>query len=273
MITLAPRSYPGSHAPLPGSTAFVPGTASSLAARRPVLGLSSRPATRGLFTLIELLVVVGIIAILAGLLLPVLARARQKAMGTNCTNAVHQIGLGVQMYCHDNGEKLPEGAVLGQGTSNLYLRSIPAWNGPTGLGLAARYTDPSGRLFYQAGNHAFGGMSEITHADYRRFLNPPPTGNFNVSSHYYFSQSGHNRPARIKVDPAGTALLIGNNGVSSAGTMGRYNHGGSGTHVLAADGHVKWIPTRGPEDLTTRFNRATTASADRALANADDGLR
>jgi len=253
--------------------ATAPETASSRAARRPVPDPSSRPATRGFFTLIELLVVVGIIAILAGLLLPVLARARQKAMGTNCTNAVHQIGLGIQMYCHDNGEQLPEGAVVGQGTSNLYLRSTPAWNGPTGLGLTAPYTDPSGRLFYQAGNQAFGGMSEITHADYRRFLNPPPTGSFNVSSHYYFSQSGHNRPARIKADPAGAAILIGNNGVSSTGTMGRYNHGGSGTHVLAADGHVKWIPTRSPEDLTTRFNRATPASADRAFANADDGLR
>lgn len=241
--------------------ATVPGTA------------GSRPAGRGGFTLIELLVVVGIIAILAGLLLPVLARARQKAMGTNCINAVHQIGLGVTMYCHDNHEQLPEGAVAGTGTSNLYLRRVPVWNGPTGLGLAARYIDPSGRLFYQAGNQAFGGMSEITHADYRRFLSPPSTGDFYVSSHYYYSQSGHNRPARIQTDPAGTAIVIGNNGVTSAGTMGRYNHGGSGTHVLAADGHVKWIATRGPEDLTARFNRATPALADRAFANADDGLR
>jgi prepilin-type processing-associated H-X9-DG protein len=75
------------------------------------------------------------------------------------------------------------------------------------------------------------------------------------------------------MDPAGAAILIGNNGVNGTGTAGRYNHGGSGTHVLAADGHVKWIATRGPEDLTTRFNRATATSADRAFANADDGLR
>jgi prepilin-type processing-associated H-X9-DG protein/prepilin-type N-terminal cleavage/methylation domain-containing protein len=61
------------------------------------------------FTLVELLVVVGIIALLIGILMPALARARQTASRTSCLSNLHNIGLAVTMYTGEWKGKLPEG--------------------------------------------------------------------------------------------------------------------------------------------------------------------
>src|SRR4029079_18411533 len=59
------------------------------------------------FTLIELLVVVAIIAILAALLLPTLAKAKQKSERTTCANNLKQLAQGIQMYADDHRDRLP----------------------------------------------------------------------------------------------------------------------------------------------------------------------
>ncbi len=86
---------------------------------------SSRPgrALRA-FTLIELLVVVAIIAILAGMILPALAKGRQKAQGTECMNHQRQLQLGWQMYADDHaGVLVPNWGNADAGKDE----SCPSW--------------------------------------------------------------------------------------------------------------------------------------------------
>ena len=80
----------------------------------------SMSMNRRAFTLIELLVVIAIIAILAAILFPVFAQAREKARATSCLSNTKQMGLGMMMYAQDNEETYPNVAY-----------DIPNPSGPT----------------------------------------------------------------------------------------------------------------------------------------------
>ena len=69
-----------------------------------------RSRSRAAFTLIELLVVIAIIAILAAILFPVFAKAREKARQASCMSNEKQIGLGILQYVQDYDEQMPSGA-------------------------------------------------------------------------------------------------------------------------------------------------------------------
>src|ERR1043165_6952847 len=86
--------------------------------------LRSRPSvSRHGFTLIELLVVIAIIAILAALLLPALARAKNKAEGIACVNNAKQLIAAAYVYALDNGDKWPAN---GPGNDTVNLANPPA---------------------------------------------------------------------------------------------------------------------------------------------------
>jgi prepilin-type N-terminal cleavage/methylation domain-containing protein/prepilin-type processing-associated H-X9-DG protein len=59
------------------------------------------------FTLVELLIVIAIIAILAAILLPVLAKAKEQGRGTVCLSNLRQIGVALQLYVHENDDRMP----------------------------------------------------------------------------------------------------------------------------------------------------------------------
>lgn len=87
------------------------------------------PGASWAFTVLELLVVIGVIALLAGLLLPALNRAQARAQGTVCANHLRQLQMSWQMYVDDHEGRMPEN-YADQGTG-VWRSSLNAWTGPS----------------------------------------------------------------------------------------------------------------------------------------------
>src|SRR5713101_5302575 len=77
------------------------------------------------FTLIELLVVIAIIGILAALLLPALASAKERARRISCVNQVRQFLLAAHMYANDNTQRVPSGDSDSKTPDGVLDQSIP----------------------------------------------------------------------------------------------------------------------------------------------------
>ena len=109
--------------------------------------MSHSPSSRKLnhkkahaFTLIELLVVIAIIAILAAILFPVFARARENARRSSCQSNLKQILLGDQQYSQDYDEKFPRWTFNWALIEQPYLKSTQIFTCPSATGSAISYT-------------------------------------------------------------------------------------------------------------------------------------
>ncbi len=79
------------------------------------------------FTLIELLVVIAVIAILAAILFPVFAQAREKARSISCLSNCRQLGMAIQMYVTDHDEAFPCSCMQGMSMPGMTSSNLQSW--------------------------------------------------------------------------------------------------------------------------------------------------
>ena len=200
------------------------------------------------FTLIELLVVIAIIAILAAILFPVFARARENARKANCLSNLKQLGMGLMMYAQDHDEALPatyEWQIGGQNwplmswraVSYAYVKNAGAHACPSD---AQNSPDPSGlvsipKVSYGANPDLMPGVRGAYDASMGQITNPAETimifdawnaGNWCCDGNW---KGGKCSPTCFGGKPAG----IRNDGVDISRHMGGFN-------ACMADGHAKW---------------------------------
>jgi len=191
-------------------------------------------STKRGFTLIELLVVIAIIAILASILFPVFAKAREKARQTTCLSKIRQIAVAAQMYNQDNNGKF----VAGSG-----------WDTTLGSYLGNNSTMFSCPSDSNEGVDSYGYSGMLLRAD--------GTG---------VNESVITAPTEVGIvcdaSPSksyGNGGILGNGGLNDAATFAvipEPRHSG-GTVVGYADGHAKFVPNGyAPQDISNDVTRA-----------------
>ncbi len=190
-----------------------------------------RTPVRRAFTLIELLVVIAIIALLAAILFPVFARARENARKSSCSNNLRQMALGIAQYVQDFDELYP--------TSNSTLNLLDStWTTPLNWPDPMRLVDPylkSTQILICPSDSGGNAVS---------MKNATPRGN-SYGMNDRFSTTAGTAMANV-VEPTRIILLY--DGLTTRSRLdmtSQINHAKSrhldGCNFAFADGHVKWM--------------------------------
>lgn len=219
------------------------------------------------FTLIELLVVVAIIAVLAAILFPVFARARESARRTSCLSNLKQIGLGVMQYLQDYDDTYPRASrcatdqntsCTGAGNSFVlwpwaiypYVKNTQVFLCPSrdegaegwGGGAASRIRGNYGANLLMMGYTSVGGYPNVKMAS---VASPASTylimdsGTYSISP-YYIHTGNHDQEFYLP----GIGEMGGTSSYSRiVAKMHDFNSGRhfQGVNIIFADGHVKWV--------------------------------
>lgn len=197
---------------------------------------------RGAFTLVELLVVVGIIALLAALLFPAFAAAREKGRSARCLANLRQLGAAVEMYTADWDEKYPWGKDPADAYCSVIWMDYPLWQAliptmPWLMETVAPYVR-SGEIWHCPSD---GGFDVLEDTSLPLPARPAAFDAFGTSYFYRTEIAFRQLVAGNMPDPAAVNLIFDAHG-SWHGRSERYEQ--KRWNVLFADSHAKSLNRR-----------------------------